>query len=290
MRVKQRIVICGGSGVVGGALSQRLRESGYDVAIVSRHPESGEFSWEQLPSVLEGALAVVNLAGSPIARKFTDANKKEILDSRVNSTLQVGAAIEQCSHGPTKWINASATGYYGDRGDEVLTEESKPGTGFVADVCSAWESACLQSSAKTSKRILRLGIVLSKQGGALVPLIKVTKLFLGGRVGSGMQWMPWLTISDLTRLIQYSIENEMPEIVNACAPNPVQNRQFMAWLRAQIGRPWSPPVPAAMLTIVGKLVGPDASLLLGSSRVISEKTGGFQFDFPSLENLKLGDI
>ena len=184
-----RIVICGGSGFIGSALKSRLTDAGYVVRVVSRHPKIDEISWDQLATELEEAEAVINLSGRSIACKFTDKHKQEILSSRINSTKLVAEAIEQCTVRPRKWINASATGFYGDRGDEILTETSRSGSNFSAKVCIAWEDACLHSPAKTEKVVIRIGVVLSAHGGVLKKLIPLVKVGLGGAAGSGHQWL-----------------------------------------------------------------------------------------------------
>lgn len=276
--------------MVGQMLTKRLIDAGYDVTIVSRKPKAGEFGWGDLASALEGSHAVVNLAGRPIACKFTEENRKAILDSRIESTTAISKALAKCSAKPTKWINASAVGYYGERGEERITESSPAGTGFMSEVCSQWEATCLEPDLAIERTVLRIGVVLSSHGGALEPLIRVTKLFLGGQAGNGQQWMSWIAVTDLARLIQYAIENETPSVINACAPAPVRNRDFMTWLRGELKRPWSPPVPAFILKIFGKVIGPDASLILTSCHAVSERLSGFEFDFPTLDKLKLSDI
>lgn len=276
--------------MVGKVLVARLLAAGYDAVVVSRKPKNNEFGWKDLPVVLTGAIAVVNLAGRSIACKFTEANKREILKSRIETTEQIGKALAQCTNGPKKWINASAVGVYGDRGEERITESSAPGTGFMPDVCLQWEALCLGADTRVEKTILRIGVVLSKDGGALGPLIAATKLFLGGQIGRGNAWMSWIAVTDLAKLIQFAIEHPMPQIVNACAPNPVRNRDFMTWLRGEVGRPWSPPIPEFMLKLFGKTVGPDASLVLSSCHAVSERLADFEFEFPTLDRVRLSDI
>lgn len=277
-----RIVICGGSGFIGTALSQHLLSAGYEVALVGRHPKPGEFGWAQLPEVLEGSLAVVNLAGRSIACKFSNENKKEILSSRLESARMVAEAIAKCSSKPRKWINASATGFYGDRGDEVLDETSEAGSTFSAETCVLWEKACLESAAETEKIALRIGVVLSAHGGVLSKLIPLVKAFLGGTASSGKQWISWIHLLDAVRMIQWVIEHDTPQIVSVSTRNPVQNDFFMKWLRTDYGRPWSPPVPAFALILVGKIIGPDASLVLDSYRVVPTSLPEFKFEYPTL--------
>ena len=286
----RRVVICGGAGFIGTALRRQLESSGYDVTVISRNPGEGQLGWDQLSETLEGAFAVVNLAGRAINCVFTDQNKREILTSRVESTEKIAAAINQCLVKPKKWINASATGIYGDRGDEALNESSPSGDGFLPEICTAWENACLLSTAETQKAVIRIGVVLSSKGGILAKLIPYVKALLGGSAGHGNQWVSWIHLTDLIRLIMHMIEHDTPSVVSGSTQNPVQNRDLMSWLRGLYRRPWSPPVPAFILKLNGRLIGPDASLALDSCRVISAQLPDFQFVFPSLESIKRSDI
>jgi hypothetical protein len=235
-------------------------------------------------------LAIINLAGRSIACKFSAENKREILSSRLESARQVAEAIAQCHDKPKKWINASATGFYGDRGDEVLNEASTAGETFSAKTCIEWEEACLNSGASTEKIVVRIGVVLSAHGGVLSKLIPLVKAFLGGSARTGKQWISWIHLHDVVRIIQWTIEHETPSIVSASNHNPVQNDVFMRWLRSIYSRPWSPPVPALILTIVGKCIGPDASLVLDSYRVIPSTLPEFKFDYPTLDSIARKDL
>jgi uncharacterized protein (TIGR01777 family) len=288
--VSNRIILCGGTGLIGSALAPELMASGYEVLIVTRSPKRGEYGWEQLPEILEGSLAVVNLSGRSIACKFTEQNRREILSSRIDTAKMVSDAISLCAVKPKKWINASATGFYGDRGDEVLTESSSPGTNFSAETCVAWEDACLKSSAETAKVVIRIGVVLSVKGGVLSKLVPLVRAFLGGSAGNGSQWISWIHLEDIVRMIQWTIEHATPQIVNGSNQKPIQNREFMAWLRRIYGRPWSPPVPGAVLNIIGKTLGPDSSLVLDSCRVVPSILSGFSFEHPTLDAIKASDL
>ncbi|MEI7985817.1 MAG: TIGR01777 family oxidoreductase [Armatimonadota bacterium] len=285
-----RIVLCGGTGLIGSALSTKLKSSGYEVLIVTRSPKKGEYGWDRLQEALEGSLAVVNLSGKSIACKFTEENKREILSSRIETAKMVSDAINLCVVKPTKWINASATGFYGDRGHEVLTELSLAGSNFSAETCITWEDACLKSSAETEKVVIRIGVVLSAKGGVLAKLVPLVKAFLGGSAGNGNQWISWIHLDDIVRVIQWTIENECPQIVNGSNQKPVQNKEFMAWLRRIYSRPWSPPVPAVLLKVIGNLFGPDSSLVLDSCRVVPYVPPGFSFEYPTLGDISLTDL
>ena len=286
----KRVVICGGSGLIGSALAENLTGAGYEVVIVSRHPEKREITWDQLPQALEGALAVVNLSGRNIACKFTPANKQAILSSRIDSAKKIAEAIAKCSVKPGKWINSSATGFYGNRDDELLNESSSPGKGFQAEVCIQWEDACLKSPVQVPKVVVRTGVVLTARGGVLRSLIPLVKGFNGGPAGNGKQWLPWIHIDDIVGIYRWAIENETPEIIGGSTLEPVRNRDFMAWLRKTYHRPWAPPIPRFMIMLVGKLIGPDASLVLDSCRIIPSTIAEFKFKFPTLESIEDADL
>ena len=288
--MSNRIVICGGSGFIGSALQAKLKSTGYEVIVVSRHPKGDEVGWEQLAESLEGAKAVVNLSGRSIACKFTVENKRQILTSRLESSQKVAEAIRQCTVKPEKWINSSATGFYGDRDHEILTEQSSRGSNFSSDVCVAWEDACLKSAVDIKKVVVRTGIVLSSQDGVLSNLVPLVKGFLGGTAGSGLQWISWIHINDIVEIYAWAIEHDTPEIVSGSTYAPVQNEHFMAWLRQAFRRPWSPPVPAFILKFVGKTIGPDASLVLDSYRVIPSTLTDFPFEFPTLDSIRRADL
>ncbi len=286
----KRVVICGGTGLIGSALQRQLNEAGYEVVIVTRHPNGDQVSWDQLASVIEGSKAVINLAGRSIACKFSEENKRQILESRLESSKNVAAAINQCTVKPEKWINSSATGFYGDRGDEILTESSPPGSSFQSEVCILWEDACLKSSVQIAKTVVRTGVVLSGHGGVLKTLIPLTKAFAGGAAGNGKQWLPWIHIDDIVGIYCWAIEHDTPEIICGCAPEATPNRDFMAWLRKTYNRPWAPPIPSFIIELEGKLIGPDASLVLGSCRISPREPQGYPFKFPTLAEISEKDL
>lgn len=288
--MNRRVVICGGTGFLGRALQASLTKEGYEVVIVSRHPKGDEKGWQNLAEVMEGALAVVNLSGRSIACKFSEENKREIVCSRVESSRSVADAIRGCQQPPKKWINAAATGLYGDCGEAVATIDTPPGSGFVPDVCRAWEAECRNVELPVQKVVLRIGIVMAEHGGMLQQLIPLAKRFMGGAAGSGRQWMAWISLGDLIRLIRWTIEHDCPEVINACSPKPIRNGDLMAWLRREVGRPWTPPIPAFMIRIVGKIFGPDASLPLTSCRAVFSPELPFEFRHIDLEQTQLSDL
>ena len=219
--MSKHVVLAGGSGFLGGHLTLRLKANGYDVKLLSR--QSGhEYFWDGRTEgpwmrALEGAEAVINLSGAPIATRWVAGYRKEIAASRVESTQAIGRAIRQCEIPPKVWVNASAVGYYGDAGDRVLDESAPQGTDFLAKVCGLWEKSVFDvQTSHTRKHVIRIGFVLGADGGALPTLAKMTKFFLGGRVGKGRQWVPWVHVADLTRMFEWVIQtDDAPAILNA---------------------------------------------------------------------------
>lgn len=289
-----KIVIAGGSGFLGHALSKYLISKGDSLTLLTRKIDSGNpvrsVEWDgqtqgEWVATLEEADAVINLAGAPITLPWNETNRQLIINSRVKSTLAIGLAICNAKNPPATWINASATGYYGDRGDEILPESASFGTGFLAEVCKQWEdSVDAHPTPKTRKIKLRTGVVLGLNGGALAPLVGLTKSFLGGPAGDGKQYVPWIHLQDHVRLVRWCALGDVSGPINACAPNPVTNAQLMAELRATLGRPMAPPAPAFALKLLSKIGGPDAHVLLDSTRAIPQAAlqGGFDFVYPTL--------
>ncbi len=286
-------MIAGGNGFLGRALIKFLTAQGDTVTLLTRNVSGSienEIQWDgrspgDWERVLEGADAVINLAGAPITLPWTPSNRKLILESRVDSTLAFGRAVSQSRLAPKVWINASAVGYYGDRGDTPLPETANKGTGFLAEVCEQWENAVTLHPTPQTKRIsLRTGIVLGTDGGALVPLMGLTKAFLGGPAGDGKQYMAWIHLQDHIRLVRWLVKNPIEGPVNACAPHPVTNSDFMHELRRALGKPIAPPAPAFVLRLLARVGGPDSHVLLDSTRAIPEValSQGFDFVFPSL--------
>ncbi|MEQ1932666.1 MAG: TIGR01777 family oxidoreductase, partial [Fimbriimonadaceae bacterium] len=222
-----KIVIAGGSGFLGQALAQFLAKLDHDVVILSRQSDSSigrSVRWNGVSvgdwaKELEGALAVINLTGKPVATKWTTDAKQEILLSRVQSTKAIAEAIKQCAEPPKVWINASAVGIYGDRAAEELDESSQPGKQreFLVDTCVAWEAAVddplIPDQVRRVK--LRIGVVLGQGGGAFPMLAKLTRMFLGSHVGSGRQFVPWVHVDDLTRMVVHCIEKDVSGPVKA---------------------------------------------------------------------------
>lgn len=277
-------MIAGGRGLLGDALRRALQPSN-DVVILSRSGD-GDRRWDGRTlgdwiGNLDGAMAVINLTGESVQLPWTPANRKRILDSRVESTAIIRRAIESVANPPKVWINASAVGIYGDRGDDWCDESSTPGTGFLAEVTKEWEDA-----SRTDTVLLRTGVVLAREGGAFPKLAGLTKWFAGGALGSGRQFVPWIHIDDWVGLVLWRLAQPSPGPINLTAPNPVRNTELMAALRKRLGRPWSPAVPEFAMRIFGKVMGPDAEAVLASQRVRPAEAikGGFAFQFPTIDD------
>jgi uncharacterized protein (TIGR01777 family) len=289
---KQRIAITGASGFIGSELSESLASGGHEVQpLVRRSPQAHEIYWnpgslEIELERLEGVDAVVHLAGESIAGgRWTPERKAAILDSRVKGTRLIAEALARLRQPPRVLVSASGIGYYGDRGDEVLTEESAPGTGFLADVCQAWETAT-EPARQAGIRVvhMRTSIVLSPRGGALAQLLTPFKLGVGGVIGSGRQWMSWIGFADLIGAYHHAIFTaSMEGAVNATAPNPVTNAEFTRVLGKVLGRPTLFPLPeAGVRLLLGEL---GEALLLEGARVLPRKLldSGFAFLHPDLD-------
>jgi len=284
------VVVTGARGLIGSRLRRRLHALGVEERLVSRTPpaasRTGEswVSWEDLPRAVEGAGALVNLAGEPIfGRRWKPMQKEKIRASRVDATQACVAALASAERPPEVFCNASAVGFYGPRGDEELDEETPPGSDFLAGVCRDWETAAAGAEAAGVRTVLlRTGIVLASEGGALARMLPPFRFFAGGWLGGGGQWMPWIHVEDLVSLILALLENPaFRGPVNACAPNPVRNRIFSRQLARTLRRPCLLPVPAPLLRLA---FGPAAEVLLTGQRAVPRRALdlGFAFRFSAL--------
>jgi uncharacterized protein (TIGR01777 family) len=275
------ITVTGATGFIGRYLVQSLARDGHSVRALSR-PAWDVLAGEPPAESLARADAVVHLAGSPVAQRWTSGAKKKIRASRVQGTHHLVTALSTLAGRPEVLVCASAIGIYGDRGDEVLTEASPIATGFLADVCRDWERESDLAEALGIRVVkLRFGIALGRKGGALEKMLPPFRAFVGGRVGTGSQWMSWIHIADIVGLIRHAIEHRVSGAVNATAPNPVRNREFASELGAALHRPAIFPVPALALRI---FLGEMASVLLASQRVLPKaaESTGYRFAFPEL--------
>ncbi len=289
-----RVLISGASGLVGGALTRALSAAGDSpVALVRRTAREGEVQWNPAapldPEKLAGCDAVVHLAGKNIAGYWTKKFKQEVRESRVRGTKTLATAAAESFRDkgkPGVFVSASAVGYYGNRGDELLTEDSAAGQGFMADVCQEWEAAS-NPAREAGLRVvnLRLGVVLARDGGALPPMLLPFQLGLGGRVGSGKQYWSWVALDNVVGIIRFVLQNEnLRGPVNVVAPEPARNKDFTRALAAQLHRPAIFPLPAFIVrTLLGEMG--DAALL-GSARVVPARllAAGYQFRHPTLRD------
>ena len=291
----QRILISGASGPIGQALLASFRsalERG-DVELVrlvrGRAKDAAQISWDPLaplsPAAVSGFDAVIHLAGESVVGRWTAEKKRAILESRALGTRNLASALAQTKTKPRVFVSASAVGFYGNRGDEILREESSAGQGFLSEVCREWEAASRIAADAAIRTVnVRIGLVLSNRGGALPKMLKPFKLGLGGRIGTGRQWLSWIHVDDIVGGIRHAINTpELSGPVNLVAPNPVRNAEFTVVLASVLARPAIFPVPAFALRIVfGKMAADE--LFLSSQRVEPQKlqTSGYTFHYRDL--------
>jgi len=289
------VIVSGATGLVGSVLTRNLAAAGHRVRRLVRvppAPNSRDVFWDPGrgvldPASLRGVEAAVHLAGENIAAgRWTEAKKNSIRESRTRGTRLVAEALARLSPPPRVLVSASAVGYYGSRGSEVLTERSVPGRGFLAEVCRDWEAASAPASAAGIRTVtLRFGVVLSPDGGMLAKVLVPFRLGLGGRVGNGEQFMSWIEIGDLARVIEHALEtHSLSGAVNAVSPHPATNREFTETLGRVLSRPTVFPVPALGARLAfGEMA---EEMLLASTRVEPERLldSGFVFRYPTLES------
>ncbi|HEX8490693.1 MAG TPA: TIGR01777 family oxidoreductase [Chthoniobacterales bacterium] len=294
----KRIILAGGSGFIGQALAPVFLAKGYNVVVLGRgavrHEGGGDYlQWDgqtlgAWASAIDGAEAIVNLTGKNINCRHNAENRREIIRSRVDSVRILGEAIAHCAKPPKVFVQTSGVGYYGDTGDQVVEEGAPHGNDFSAEVCRQWEGAFDDLNLPgTRKVVLRLGVVLGRTGGALPMLEKITRLFLGGAVGSGRQFISWIHVVDLVEMFVAAIEQEeLSGVFNATAPVPVTNSEFMRELRRALHRPWSPPVPEPFARVGAWAMGTEGDLALLSNRCAPRRFSehGFHFRFPNLRD------
>lgn len=293
-----KIIVTGASGLIGSALVPVLGKEGHQVTTLvrreSKHKPQADVSevvWNPAHDELDAARlggtdAAVHLAGEPIASgRWTEAKKRRILESRVQSTRLLAGVLARLQPRPRVFVCASAIGYYGDRSSELLTEESAAGVEFLSRVCREWEAACEPARAAGIRTVnLRFGVVLSARGGALAQMLTPFKLGLGGRVGTGWQYMSWVALDDVVgAIIQALTDERLAGPVNVVAPQPVTNNEFTKTVGRVLGRPTFMPVPTFALHLaLGEMAD---ELLLASARVEPArlKAAGYQFKYPQLE-------
>lgn len=290
-----KILVTGASGLIGTAYCKSAEAAGHRIIRASRSEPKGDdyVQWDTENGFNEAAYerlevldAVIHLAGESVSGlRWSEEKKQAIRDSRVNGTRRVVEALARLDAKPSVFVSASAIGYYGDRGDEELTEASPPGDTFLAEVCQLWETQSRRAEDLGVRTVLlRNGIVLSKEGGALATMLLPFRLGLGGVIGSGRQWMSWISLKDVVRIIEFVIENEkMRGAVNVVSPNPVTNEEFTKTLGEVLYRPTFLPVPEfAVHLMLGEM---GDALLLDSTRVVPKRLldAGFRFEFEHLK-------
>jgi uncharacterized protein (TIGR01777 family) len=301
-----RVLISGASGLIGSAMTSALESIDCEITrLVRRSPgHSHELNWNPMrpipPEIVSGFDAVIHLSGETVAGRWTDAKKGRIRDSRVVSTDNLSQTLAKAEKPPTTFICASAVGYYGNRGEEILTEESLPGDGFLSEVCREWEFATEPAADAGIRTLnLRTGLVLSRNGGALKQMLPLFRLGLGGQVGDGYQWWSWIHIDDLVSAVDHILHPDLIKNVvesrlsspghlrgpvNIVAPNPVTNAEFTKALADTLKRPAKFAIPAfvAKLTL-GEFA---EETLLASTRAVPQKLSdnGFEFRFPDLRS------
>lgn len=287
-----RVLVSGSTGLIGSSLVESLQATDHTPVRLLRsgardqgaarfwNPATGKFAED----TLEDIDAVVHLAGEPIAdRRWSEDQKTRILESRTTTTALLAHAIADAENPPSVFLSGSAIGFYGDRGDEQLSEVSSVGEGFLAEVVRAWEHAATPAHTSTRLAYLRTGVVLAADGGALKAQLPFFKLGIGGRIGDGRQWLSWISIQDMVQGIIWLLDNDVSGPVNMTAPNPVTNAEFTKTLGAALGRPTILPTPkAVMWAKFGREL--TQQLLYASQRVepAALLAGGYQFRQPDL--------
>lgn len=298
LQIMQKVIITGGTGLVGKRLTELLISKNYEVNILCRNPiQPNEYKWNIKDGfidekVFENAIAIIHLAGAGVAdKRWTDERKKEIIDSRTKSAQLLHTYLSKENHTITSFISASAVGFYGERGNELLTEASSNGIGFLAEVCQLWEAEADKfSELNIAVSKVRIGIVLSKDGGALPKLDFPIRFGIGAYIGNGKQYVPWIHINDLCNIFISILENKIKKgTYNACAPDIKTNKQMSQTIAHVLNRPFIPfPAPTF---IIKTALGEMANMLLMSNNCSSEKLQetNFQFKYPflvsALENI-----
>jgi uncharacterized protein (TIGR01777 family) len=292
-----QVVLAGGSGFIGRMLSACLLSQDYEVVVLSRRPANvpqgtAGVEWDGRTlggwtACLEGAAAVVNLAGKNVNCRYTPKNLREIDESRVNAVTVMGRAIAGCRHPPRALVQASTTAIYGDAGDRECDESAPLGDGIPVATASQWEAAFhAHATPQTRRVLLRISFVLGRRGGALPTMAALARSFLGGRIGAGRQYISWIHPRDLEQMFLWAIErDDVQGLYNATSPGPVTNAEFMRVLRRVLGRPWAPPTPAWAVHVGSFFLRTEPVLALTGRRAVPRRfmEQGFRFAYPELE-------
>jgi uncharacterized protein (TIGR01777 family) len=296
---KGRVVLAGGSGFLGRALAEAFARAGYEPVVLTRKvrrngsSRARQILWDgrsvgEWARELEGAVAVVNLAGRGVDCRHTPGHRREIMESRLDSVGALGRAVAACAEPPAVFVQAASLAVYGDAGRHICEEDAPAGSGFPVEVCLRWEAA-FDSLAlpATRKVLLRIGFVLGRDGGALPRLARLTKLCLGGTLGDGRQYVSWLHVRDFCRLVLWCVERaEARGVYNATGPCPVTNAEFMCELRCALKRRWSPRVPAWLVRLGAFVLRTEPGLALEGRRCLPERLveEHFKFLYTNLES------
>ncbi|HYG40022.1 MAG TPA: TIGR01777 family oxidoreductase [Cytophagales bacterium] len=293
--MKTKIIIAGGSGALGSAVIKNFNSPEYEVVVLSRslhspHENVRYVQWDarslgDWTKELENSLAVINLVGKSVNCRYNEKNKKEIMESRVNSAKALGQAISKTVNPPKVWINAGSAAIFGNAGEEVKTETSSIGEGFSVEVCKAWEKAFFETETPVTRKVMfRIGMVLQPNAGVLKPLKNVVRIGFGGKVGNGNQYITWIHETDFINLINRAVSSDdLSGIINCASPNPVRNKDFMRELRKAMKIPFGLPTPSMLLKIGAVVIGTEPELLLSGRKVVSEvlTRKGYEFKFPT---------
>jgi uncharacterized protein len=287
------ITVTGASGLIGRRLLKNFRAANHGLTVLSRHtgtnlpPGVALSAWDPMQGPapeagLRNADVVVHLAGEPVAQRWNQTVKERIRESRVQGTRNLVAGLAALTGRPKALVCASAVGYYGSRGNETLLESSAAGTGFLPEVCVAWEREAQAAEALGIRVVrIRIGIVLDARGGALRQMLPPFRMGVGGKLGDGSQWMSWIHLADLASLFEFAVENPVSGAFNGVAPNPVSNAEFTRELGKAVHRPAIFPVPGFALKVI---FGEMSEVLLGSQLALpaAAQSAGFRFGFPDL--------
>lgn len=286
-----KVAVTGASGLIGTALVASLEADGHQVIRLVRHAPSNESERQWDPSgapdplLVDGMDAVVHLAAETISGWWTQRKKDRITESRVRSTQMLAESIAMAEHKPRVFVSASGMGYYGHRKDEILTEESSSGRGFLAELARDWEAATKPASqAGVRVILLRTSVVLSMKGGALLQLLPSFKIGMGGKIGNGKQYWPWITLADVVSAIRFAIDHDtLSGPINLAAPQQTTNREFSKALGRVLKKPAVFPLPSVVVTLILGEMGQEA--LLTSTRGVPAKllAAGYEFKYPEVE-------
>ncbi|UFJ60687.1 TIGR01777 family protein [Anoxybacillus sediminis] len=296
-RVKKKIILAGGSGFLGQSLAALLTQKGYDVVILTRGASTERnhvryVHWDGATidtwtDEIDGSHAVINLTGKSVNCIYTKKNRDEIIRSRLDSVNVLADTILTCKHPPKVFVQAGSLAIFGDTRN-LCDEDAPHGTGFSADVCKQWETAFFSRKLPSTRQVLlRIGFVLGRDGGALEPMIKLTRYNLGGTIGKGNQYISWLHIDDMNQIFLAAVEDDrMTGIYNATGPHPVTNKEFMAVLRKVLNKGWAPPTPAPLVWLGAYVfMRTEPSLALTGRNCVPKRLAdhGFRFRHPDLE-------